>query len=430
MSSVRATSGYVQTYNPSEQYGYVTEKKNIAQIVGKGYGDFWRFKGRYRVVKGSRGSKKSATTSIDILYKMMKYPLANTLILRRYFNTHRDSTFAQLKWAANILGVSHLWDFKESRLEIIYRPTGQKIMFRGLDDPMSITSITVDVGVLCWVWIEEAFQIMDERSFDQIDMSIRGEVPTGYYKQFTFTFNPWSEKHWLKGRFYDVGPNDDILAITTTYRCNEHLDEADLRRFAEMSPRRFKIEGDGEWGISEGLIYENWEERDFDYREIARNKLFVSKFGLDFGYTTDPSGFIALLISQELKQIYIFDEFYKRGMSNEEIANTIKYMGYAKEVVVADSAEPKSISRLKTLGINRVKKAAKGSDSVRFGIAKIQEYKIFVHPSCVNTVVELSNYVWQSKDGQVFNKPIGDFNHLMDALRYAVEDVGNDSFSF
>lgn len=170
-------------------------KINLPSKIGRGYKEFWNCKKRYRAVKGSRGSKKSTTTAQWIIYNMMKYPLANTLVVRRVFNTHKDSTWTQLKWAANNLGVSHLWHFSKSPLEATYKPTGQKILFRGLDDPMSITSITVEKGYLCWCWFEEAFQVMNEDDFNKIDMSIRGELPPGYFKQITLTFNPWSEKH-------------------------------------------------------------------------------------------------------------------------------------------------------------------------------------------------------------------------------------------
>lgn len=163
---------------------------NLPEIIGKGYGKFWNFKGRYRIVKGGRGSKKSCTTALDIIYKMMKYPLANTVVVRRFYNTHRDSTFAQLKWAINRLGVSHLWKATINPLEITYLPTGQKILFRGFDDSQSITSITVEKGHLCWVWCEEFFQITNEEDFNRLDMSIRGLLPDGYYHQITMTMNP------------------------------------------------------------------------------------------------------------------------------------------------------------------------------------------------------------------------------------------------
>lgn len=400
-------------------------KIDISKKIGKGYKTFWNFKGRYRVVKGGRASKKSTTNAQWIIYKMMQYPLANTLVIRRVFNTHKDSTWTQLKWATNNLGVSHLWKFSKSPLEATYLPTGQKILFRGLDDPMSITSITVEIGYLCWCWFEEAFQIMDEDSFNKVDMSIRGELPPGYFKQITLTFNPWSEKHWLKKRFFDA-KDEDILALTTNYKCNEFLGEDDRRIFAKMkknNPRRYNIEGLGDWGIAEGLVYENFEELEFDYKEISKQEGVKAYFGLDFGYTNDPTAFICILVNQEQNLLYIFDEHYQKAMSNSDIASMIKYKGYAKETIIADSAEPKSIDDIKKQGIRRIKAALKGKDSILNGIANIQDYKIYVHPKCENTLIELNNYVWDNKDGVVLNKPIDDYNHLMDALRYAMEST-------
>lgn len=401
-------------------------KINLPSKIGRGYKEFWNCKKRYRAVKGSRGSKKSVTESQWIIYNMMKYPLANTLVVRRVFNTHKDSTWTQLKWAANNLGVSHLWKFSKSPLEAEYIPTGQKILFRGLDDPMGITSITVEKGYLCWCWFEEAFQIMNEDDFNKVDMSIRGELPKGYFKQITLTFNPWSEKHWIKKRFFD-NPDSDTLAITTNYTCNEWLGQDDIKVFEKMkenNPRRYKIEGLGEWGIAEGLVYENFEELEFNVEEISKRPGVISLFGLDFGYTNDPTAFIALLVDKTNKAIYIFDEIYKKALTNQDIFNEISYKGYAKEKIIADSAEPKSITELRKLGLRRCVPAKKGKDSILFGIQRIQNYKIYVHPRCENTLVELNNYVYDTKEGKIINKPIDDYNHLMDAMRYACEGLG------
>ena len=362
---------------------------------------------------------------MKIIYKMMQYPLANTLVIRRVFNTHKDSTFAQLKWAVNNLGVRHLWKFSLSPLEATYIPTGQKILFRGTDDPMSITSITVEKGYICFCWFEEFFQITDEDSFNKIDMSIRGELPEGYYKQIIMTFNPWSEKHWIKKRFYD-NPDENTLALTTTYKTNEWLGPDDIALFESMkvkNPRRYAIEGLGEWGIAEGLVYEDFVEREFNYQEISKRKSVTAIFGLDFGYTNDPTAFICALVDQDTKELYIFDEHYEKAMTNSEIAAMIKYKGYAKEVIIADSSEPKSIEEIKRAGVMRIKGAAKGKDSILNGIQLIQDYKIIVHPKCENTILELSNYVWDTKDGVMINKPIDDYNHLLDSLRYGMERI-------
>lgn len=398
---------------------------NISKAVGKGYKDFIMCKKRYRVVKGSRGSKKSTTTAQDIILKMTMYPLANTLVIRKTFNSHKDSTWTQLKWAAKNLGLEDDWNFSKSPLEATRKSTGQKILFRGLDDPMSITSITVEHGYLCWAWFEEAFQVMNEDDFNKVDMSIRGQLPDGYYKQITITFNPWSEKHWLKKRFFDTN-DPNILALTTTYECNEWLGPDDKALFEQMkinNPRRYNIEGLGNWGIAEGLVYENFIEQEFDYMDISKKAGTKTVFGLDFGYTNDPTALIAAIVDQENKELYIFDEHYQKAMTNEDIANMIKYKGYSKETITADSAEPKSIDDIKSKGIYRIKAAKKGKDSILNGIQNIQDYKIIIHPKCENFLIEINNYVWSNKNGTVINKPIDDFNHLMDALRYAMEDT-------
>ena len=427
-------------------------KKSLPEIIGKGYKSFWNSRHRYRVLKGGRGSKKSTTASFWFPYNMMKYwhkygLKPHTLVIRRYYNTHKDSTYAQLKWAINRLGVAHLWKATKSPLELTYIPSGQKIMFRGLDDPQSITSITVEDGYLCWTWWEEAFQCTNEDDFNKIDLSIRGEIPAPLFKQHTLTFNPWSDKIWLKKRFFDIvgseGVNDEenVLAITRNYDCNEFLGEDDLKIFEQMkanNPRRYDIEGKGNWGIAEGLIFENWQELEFDIEAMKRSldtydrPKYKQLFGMDFGYTNDPTAFIALMVDEKNKEIFIFDEIYKTYMKNEHIRDAIKYKGYDNQRIAADSSAPKDIDTLKDMGLHRIYGAKKPKGSVNSGIQKLQDYKIYVHPRCINTIVELSNYVWQpDRDtGKPSNEPMDEYNHLMDALRYATFELGRSNFSW
>lgn len=410
---------------------------HLPEVIGKGYGAFWRFRGRYRVVKGSRASKKSKTTALNLITRMMQYPQANTLVVRKVFRTLKDSCFTELKWAIHRLGVDAWWGIRESPLEMTYLPTGQKIYFRGLDDPLKVTSITVENGYLCWCWIEEAYEIMDERAFDMLDESILGGIPkeTGLFKQITLTFNPWNEKHWLKARFFDAPPDPDILALTTNYLCNEWLDQADLKVFETMrenNPRRYQVAGLGGWGIVEGLVFENWKEEAFETAAIAKKPDVVSAFGLDFGYTNDPTALFCGLVSQEEKTIWVFDELYEKALTNRAICDRVTAMGYAKERIRADCAEPKSIDELRELGLYRITPARKGRDSINNGIQYIQDYRIVIHPRCVNFLTEISNYTWaEDKFGGKLNRPIDAFNHLMDAMRYALEDVlVGPAFSF
>lgn len=411
-----------------------SKKIRLPELVGKGYKDFWNFKGRYRVCKGSRGSKKSKTTALFFIYSMMKYPGANLLVVRKVYRTLKDSCFTDLKWAINILGVQDYWSVKESPLEITYNPTGQKILFRGLDDPLKVTSITVETGNLCWAWIEEAYEINREQDFNMLDESIRGKIEEPLYKQITLTFNPWNERHWLKKRFFDT-EDENIMAKTTNYMCNEWLDESDKKLFEDMkknNPRRYQVAGLGNWGIVEGLVYENWEEKEFDVNEISKRKGVKSAFGLDFGYANDPSAFFCGLIDVANKEIYVFDEIYKKAMKNRQIAEEIIRKGYGKEKIVADSQEPKSIDELYDLGLKGIRKSRKGRDSINNGVQYIQDYKIIIHPRCVNFITEISNYMWdKDKFDNPVNKPVDDFNHLMDAMRYALESYSKGpTFSF
>ena len=407
----------------------------LSEVVSPAYKEFFKTDKTYVICKGSRGSGKSKSASLWIILNMMRYPLANTLVVRKVERTLRDSCYADLRWAIDRLGVEAYWKCTTNPLEITYIPTGQKILFRGLDDPLKVTSISVPNGVLCWLFIEEAFEITSEDDFDMLDASIRGIMPDGYFKRVMMCLNPWSERHWIKKRFYDSHA-DNVLAMTTTYLDNPWLSDIDRKWFDDMrkrNPRKAAVACDGNWGIVEGLVYENWKEEAFEfvtqaeYEEaeektglVIRDNL-ISAFGLDFGYTNDPTALFCGLLDKQKKQLFVFDEMYQKGMSNRKIAEEIKAMGYGKERITADSAEPKSIDELIGLGL-RVKAAKKGKDSIQNGIQWIQDLEIIIHPRCVNFLTEISNYTWdKDKFGTKLNVPIDDFNHLMDAMRYALE---------
>lgn len=409
-------------------------KVNVADIVGGGYGKFWRWQGRYRVVKGSRASKKSKTTALWYIYHMMKYPAANLLVVRKVARTLQNSCFSDLCWAIERLHVGRYWRATRNPMEIIYIPTGQRILFVGLDDPLKITSISVPKGVLCWMWIEEAYEITREDDFDRLDESIRGLLPDGLFTQVTITFNPWSDRHWLKKRFFD-DPDENTLAMTTNYMCNEYLSDSDMALFEAMkkNPKRYRVAGLGNWGVVEGLVYDNWEEKSFDIDEVRSRPGVRSAFGLDFGYTNDPTALFCGLVDKGSKTIYVFDEMYERGLTNQHIAKLLIRRGYGKERIIADSAEPKSIAELREAGIIRVHASRKGKDSINNGIQRIQDFHIVVHPRCVNFLTEISTYQWDTdnKTGVLINKPVDYNNHLMDAMRYGIMDaVQEDGFSF
>ena len=243
--------------------------------------------------------------------------------------------------------------------------------------------------------------------------------PEGLFKQWTITFNPWNEHHWLKKRFFDVN-DDNILAMTTNYLCNEWLDDSDKSLFESMKrriPDDMQLRGLEIGVLLTGLFMRiGRNERS---RLMKLNNAKQEKAGLDFGYTNDPTAFFVGFLDLDAKRLYVWDAIYEKGMSNKATNNKIVAMGYSKERITGDSAEPKSIDELKSMKL-RIKGAKKGKDSVMNGVQWIQDLEIIIHPRCTNFITEISNYTWETdKFGNKLNKPIDDFNHLMEpnALR-------------
>jgi len=398
----------------------------LDEIVGGGYNKFFNNKNFYRVVKGSRGSKKSKTTALNFIFRIMQYSWSNLLVVRRFSNTNKQSTYTDLRWATNRLGVKHLFKFNDSLPEITYKPTGQKILFRGLDDPLKITSITVENGILCWAWFEETYQIETFDKFSTVVESIRGSVDDPeFFKQITITFNPWSERHWLKPTFFDEDTKlNNTFSYTTTYRVNEWLDDVDIARYEDLyrtNPRRARIVCDGDWGVAEGLVFENFEVKEFDWVKKLKDKQVVAH-GSDFGFTQDPTTLVSTIVDTQNKELWIYDEYYQRGMLTDEIYQMYIDKGLKNAEIIADSAEKRLITEIKRKGISNIKPSVKGQGSIMQGVQFIQGFKIYVRPSCEHTIEELNTYTFdQDKDGNWLNKPIDENNHILDALRYSLE---------
>lgn len=398
----------------------------LDEIVGGGYNKFFNNKNFYRVVKGSRASKKSKTTALNFIFRIMQYSWSNLLVVRRFSNTNKQSTYTDLRWATNRLGVKHLFKFNDSLPEITYKPTGQKILFRGLDDPLKITSITVENGILCWAWFEESYQIETFDKFSTVVESIRGSVDDPeFFKQITITFNPWNERHWLKPTFFDEDTKlNNTFSYTTTFRVNEWLDEVDIARYEDLyrtNPRRARIVCDGDWGVAEGLVFENFEVKEFDWVKKLKDKQVVAH-GSDFGFTQDPTTLVSTIVDTQNKELWIYDEHYQRGMLTDEIYQMYIDKGLKNAEIIADSAEKRLITEIKRKGISNIKPSVKGQGSIMQGVQFIQGFKIYVHPSCEHTIEELNTYTFdQDKDGNWLNKPIDENNHILDALRYSLE---------
>lgn len=399
---------------------------DLSKTIGNGYNSYWHTKKFYKLVKGSRGSKKSVTVQIEIISKMMAYPWMNWIVARRYQNTLRDSIYVGLKSAVNRLGVQSLWKFTTSPMEGTYLPTGQKILFRGFDDPLKLTSIQLEKGTITHLLVEEAYELESRDKLDTVTEAMRGIIDDKEaYRQVVLIFNPWSENHWLKREFFDK-EDEDVFTLTTTYKNNEFLDVQTMQRYEKLyttNPRRARIVCDGDWGVAEGLVFENISFEYFDILEKLKMQLPLL-IGLDFGFEHDPTALVVSLLDKENETLYLIDEHYETGMRTKEIAEMINKKGYQKSMIIADCSESRLISELRhEHDIRRIAKSAKPKGNIHADIDKLQGLKIICHPKCVNAKEEFYSYSYKFDNiaGKFTNEPEDKNNHLMDALRYSLQ---------
>lgn len=302
----------------------------------------------------------------------------------------------------------------------IVLPNGTQFLCMGLDDPEKIKSITG----LTDAWLEEATEFtLDD--FSQVNLRIRDPKAEG--QEVILSFNPVSKANWCYLQFFAPNPELDdfrknVRVVHTNYLDNPHLPQEYIDTLLQMKKTNeayYKIYALGEFGSLDKLVYNNWQVMDFDPKTLKGPLLC----GLDFGYTNDPTRFVASILCQDEGRIYIFKEWGGTGYLNDQIANAIKEMGFAKSIICADSAEQKSIDEIKKAGVPRIKPCAKGKGSILQGIQKVQQFELIVAPSCKNTIEELSNYSWKKdkNTNEYINEPIDTFNHCMDALRYSMQ---------
>lgn len=378
------------------------------------------YSSRFNVFYGGSGSGKSHFVIQKMIYKYLKYPNRKCLVIRKVGSTLRDSVFALFKSVIADWKLYGHCEIRETLLTIKF-PNGSQFIFKGLDDEEKIKSIANIDDIV----VEECTEI-SKNEFDQLDLRLRSKNP---FNQIHCMFNPISKSNWVYKDWFEKGyDHTDTIVLHTTYKDNKFLPEAYVHALEKKKITNliyYKIYALGEFATLDKLIFSNWESESFDYREVLKlNKNVEAVFGLDFGYTNDPTAFICALIDRVDKRMWLFDEFQQKGLTNDGIAKKIIDMGYHKEIITCDSAEPKSIEELSRNGLDRAKGANKGKDSILNGIQYLQQYKIVIHPNCAFITVEFMNYTWQKdKDGIYINKPIDKWNHGIDALRYGVNTV-------
>lgn len=384
-------------------------------------------KKRYIVMKGSAGSGKSVDTAQNYILRLMRDKGRNLVCIRKSDITNRDSTFAELTGAIyRMFGdkAERYWQINISPLKLTCKTNGNQIIFRGMNDDKQrekLKSITFQKGKLTDVWCEEATELT-QADLEIIDDRLRGELPDGQFYQIRLTFNPVNKNHWIKKVFFDI-PDANVLTHHSTYLGNRFIDDAYKARMERrkiVDPEGYQIYGLGEWGEIGGLILQNWEVKDIsqnasDYDDFAN--------GQDFGFNHANA---ILAVGYKDDDIYITRELYEFEKDTSELIELALQRGFdQKKQMWCDSAEPDRIKMWQKAGFNRARGVDKGGStgSVKAQIDWLKQRKIYVHPSCINTIKELQQWKWKKDDklGEYLDEPVPIQDDAMAALRYSVE---------
>lgn len=381
---------------------------------------------RYIVMKGSAGSGKSVDTAQNYILRLMKDKGRNLVCVRKADVTNRDSTFAELTGAIyRMFGdkAEQYWQINMSPLKLTCKANGNQIIFRGMNDDKQrekLKSITFQKGKLTDVWCEEATELT-QADLEIIDDRLRGTLPDGQFYQIRLTFNPVNRNHWIKKVFFDI-PDENVLCHHSTYIMNRFIDDAYRARMERrklVDPEGYRIYGLGEWGEIGGLILHNWEVKD-----ISQNAADYDDFanGQDFGFNHAD---VILPVGIKDDDIYITKELYEYEKDTNELISMALNLGIdRKKQMWCDSAEPDRIKMWQKAGFRATGVDKGGSaGSIKAQIDWLKQRKIYVHPSCVNTIKELQQWKWKKdeKTGDYLDEPVPFQDDAMAALRYAVE---------
>lgn len=372
---------------------------------------------------GGRGSLKSSTVSVLVPLLLINNPGTHALVLRKVANTIRDSVYAQYIWAIGELGMAAYWEAKVSPMELIYKPTGQKIMFRGADDPMKIKSIKVPFGYIAVTHFEEKDQFAGRAEIRNILQStMRGGSAFWNFESYNppISRDNWANKDSLEERADRLCHKSTYLQAPPEWLGEQFLAEAE--HLKETDERAYQHEYLGIPVGTGGNVFENLELREITDEEISRFDRIYQ--GVDYGWFPDPFAFIRVHYDKTRETIYLIDEIYQNKLSNEQSAGMIKAKGYTDAYIICDSAEPKSVADFRAMGLP-AKAAVKGPDSVAYGMKWLQRRKIVIdRRRTPHAYDELVNYEYdRDKDGDFISGYPDEKNHLIDALRYAVEPI-------
>ena len=372
-------------------------------------------------IRGGRGSLKSSTVSLLVPQLLIANPNTHALVLRKVANTLRDSVFNQYMWAIAELGMAGLWYAKVSPMEIIYRPTGQKIMFRGADDPMKIKSIKVPFGYIAVTHFEEKDQFSGRAEIRTILQStMRGGDKFWNFESYN---PPISRDNWANVDSAEEKPNrlchiSTYLDAPKSWLGEEFLNEAEYLK--QTDERAYQHEYLGLPVGTGGNVFERLELREITDDEIKRFDRIYQ--GIDFGWYPDPFCFIRIYYDVARETLYLIDEHYVNKTSNEDNAAWIREHHYNDFPITCDSAEPKSIVDFRASGVD-ARSAIKGPGSVEYGMKWLQRRKIVIDKRRTpNAYKEIVGYEYErNKDGEIISGYPDKNNHAIDAIRYGME---------
>lgn len=372
---------------------------------------------RVNVFYGGAGSGKSYFVMQKIILKALDNQ-RKVLIVRKVGATLKESVWSLTLELIHTGGLTPtVKQINKSDLTIEFL-NGSVLLFKGLDDSEKIKSINGITDIV----IEEATEItLDD--FTQLNLRLRSKKPNN---QIHLMFNPVSKANWVYKYFFETKP-DNCVIVQTTYRDNPHLPKEyvdSLHALENKNPAYYKIYVRGEFATLDKLVFPIIHKRIISENELTDAWFWV---GMDFGYTNDPTAITWGYYNPTQNDLYITGEYDKIGMTNDVIAETLVSLGLSKEKIVADSAEPKSITELRNLGIKRIIASVKGADSVKNGIDRMQRCNIIIDERCAKTIEEFENYTWQKdkKTGEYINQPVDSYNHHIDSIRYGIQTVIN-----
>ena len=371
---------------------------------------------------GGASSGKSHGVFQKIVIKALKdwKKPRKILVLRKVGATVRDSVFADVQATLSYFGILNMCKINMSAFRIEL-PNGAEFIFKGMDNPEKIKSIK---GISDVVMEEASEFTLDD--YTQLTLRLRDKAHK--QKQIYLMFNPVSKANWVYNAFFVKKPKNTVV-YQTTYKDNRFLDAVTRENIEELANRNeayYKIYALGEFATLDKLVFPKYTKALLNKDDLRQ---ITSYFGLDYGFINDPSAFMHVKIDDDRKKLYVLEEYVKKGLTNDKIAESITALGYAKEQIRADSAEKKSNQELRNLGISRVIDVKKGAGSVMQGIQYLLQYEWIVDERCVKTIEELENYTWKKDKAtnEYINEPVDSYNHCLDAIRYAIQDKITES---